>query len=71
MYQSINFIGLQVADLIRLQVPETLIALQVPDLPTGLQVPSWLIGLHVSLLIGLHKTDPLLNSNYSNSLICQ
>lgn len=54
-----------------MQVPETLIALQEPDLPTGLQVPSWLIGLHVPELIGLHTTDPLLNSNYSNSLICQ
>lgn len=54
-----------------MQVPETLIALQVPDLPTGLQVPSPLIGLHVPELIGLHTTDPLLNSNYSNSLICQ
>lgn len=53
-----------------MQVPETLIALQVPDLPTGLQVPSPLIGMHVPELIGLHKTDPLLNSNYSNSLIC-
>lgn len=56
-----------------MQVPEKLITLQVPDLPTGLQVPtsSWLIGLHVPELIGLHTTDPLLNSNYSNSLICQ
>lgn len=54
-----------------MQVPEKLITLQVPDLPTGLQVPSWLIGLHVPELIGLHTTDPLLNSNYSNSLICR